>query len=85
MCLLKESCSRDSAETQPDDQLDLPCTPVIQSPSYKSEWAVEVQEAELTGGEVLAFLNPIEGVQSGLETCKLSTLVLSNTRKYLGA
>lgn len=45
---------------------------------------MDVQEAELIGGEVLAFLNPVEGVQRGLET-SLSNLLLSSARKYLCA
>lgn len=57
-------------QTRPDDQLYLPRTQVIQSLSYRSEWSVDVQEAELIRGEVLAFLNPVEGVQRGLETYK---------------
>lgn len=69
MCLLKESCSRDSANrpATADDQLCLPCAQVIQSLSYKSEGAMEVQEAELIGEEVLAFFNPVEGMQRDLQ------------------
>ena len=31
---------------------------------------MDVQEAKLIGGEVLSFLNPVKGMQRGLETHK---------------